>query len=496
MIFSSFEFLAFLIVLVLLLLALPARFRKLLLLLASYAFYAMWDLRFVPLLLLSTLLDYVVGRLLDRTHGPARRRWLIRASVVGNLGLLGFFKYYGFFVESLNTVLAGWGLSIPYLDILLPLGISFYTFRTMSYALDVYWGKLEPCRNVLDFGLYVAFFPHLIAGPIVRGTEFLPQLKRPVQISAANVWAGAQLFLLGLFKKFMIADAVAPFVNEVYAYPNYYSSTTVWLAVIAYALQIYCDFSGYSDMAIGCARMLGFYSGPNFDLPYLSKDVQEFWRRWHITLSDWLRDYLYIPLGGNRRGTYRTYGNLMITMVLGGLWHGANWNFVFWGAAHGVALIAHRWASTRRGRTLARDSSASDQPHARAGKVTAIARRVLGTASTFLFVTLAWVLFRGQDLGTILTIYRKLLFIGSAGASWYYTAALTAIGWTVFGHVVGSLRAKAESEPARPRERHSPSAAFFESPLSYAAAFAVIFALLIIYVFAPTNVSPFIYFQF
>jgi alginate O-acetyltransferase complex protein AlgI len=317
-----------------------------------------------------------------------------------------------------------------------------------------------------------------------------------VRISTANVWAGAQFFVLGLFKKFMIADAVAPFVNEVYADPGYFSSTTVWLAVVAYALQIYCDFSGYSDMAIGCARMLGFYSGPNFNMPYLSRNIQEFWRRWHITLSDWLRDYLYIPLGGNRRGTNRTYANLMITMVLGGLWHGASWNFVFWGAAHGLALVALRWMNRKSDGSTVRGSRASDQPRAGTSPAVVTARRILGTAGTFLFVTLAWVLFRGQDLATIMAVYRKLLFVGSAGASWYYTAALTAIGWTVVGHVVGSLRAKEPSELTGSSERHSQDPVFFASPFSYAAAFAIILALLIIYVFAPTNVSPFIYFQF
>jgi alginate O-acetyltransferase complex protein AlgI len=318
----------------------------------------------------------------------------------------------------------------------------------------------------------------LVAGPIVRAADFLPQLKNPVRITAANVWAGSQIFIVGLFKKLMIADAVAPFVNTVYASPEYFASSTVWLAVVAYALQVYCDFSGYSDMAIGCARILGFHFDRNFNMPYLSRNPQEFWRRWHISLSNWLRDYLYIPLGGSRKGRFRTYLNLMITMLLGGLWHGASWNFVIWGGAHGLALAIYRWWS---------DLPALQARAARSGskraKLTRVVSPILSTAVTFAFVTLIWVLFRAQDVNTMTTVYSKLLFIDPTGATWYYHAAFTAIGWMILGHIVGSLRQAKEL-------------VFFKTPYSYLAAFVLMLTLLIMYVFAPTNVSPFIYFQF
>jgi len=244
-----------------------------------------------------------------------------------------------------------------------------------------------------------------------------------------------------------------------------FMSRAVWLAVLAYALQIYCDFSGYSDMAIGCARMFGFHFERNFYMPYLSKDITEFWRRWHISLSSWLRDYVYISLGGNRKGTIRTYANLMITMILGGLWHGASWNFVIWGALHGFALAFHKfWRSKTKGTTV-------------------IGLALLSWLITFSFVTLAWVLFRAQDWSTMMTVYGKLFFVNPMGATWYYHAAFTAIGWTIIGHIAGSLRTADEL-------------VFFKTPYSYQAAFATITVLLIIYVFAPTHVSPFIYFQF
>jgi alginate O-acetyltransferase complex protein AlgI len=478
MVFSSFEFLVFFLVVVLLLLVLQRiagrwpRFSKWVLLAASYGFYVFWDYRFTALLIVFTAVGFVTGVAMHRARSRARRKWLLWASVTISLGLLGVFKYCNFFVDSVSFVLRRWGLGASNLDIILPVGISFYTFQVIGYVVDVFQGKIEPERNILDFALFVAFFPKLVAGPIVRAGDFVPQLKKPVRITGANVWAGSQLFIVGLFKKLMIADAVAPFVSAVYAYPEYYSSPTVWLAVGAYALQIYCDFSGYSDMAIGCARILGFHFDRNFHMPYLSRNVQQFWRRWHISLSNWLRDYLYIPLGGNRKGSLRTYANAMITMTLGGLWHGASWNFVIWGAAHGLALVAHRWWSSRLRHRKG--------PTSRATRVMC---QTLGTAATLLFVAVAWVLFRAPDTQTALTVFGKLLFIGPGGARWYYHAALAAFGWTALGHIVGSLR-------------ESNELVFFETPFSYRAAFAVSMALLIIYVFAPTHVSPFIYFSF
>jgi alginate O-acetyltransferase complex protein AlgI len=400
---------------------------------------------------------------------------LLWTALALNIGSLALFKYYLFVQRSANAILSRWGLGLPALSLMLPVGISFYSFQAVSYVVDVYRGQLYPISNPIDVGLYLAFFPKLIAGPLVRGADLFPQLKRQIHITASDVWTGSQTFIIGLFKKTMVADAVSPFVDAVYRHPEYYSSGTVWLAVVAYALQIYCDFSGYSDMAIGSARILGFRLGRNFDTPYLARDIQDFWRRWHITLSNWLRDYLFIPLGGSRAGTVRTYANLMITMVLGGLWHGASWSFVVWGGAHGLALVVHRvWS-----RWFPRSDS-TDQPRHTQGKRAA---HVLSAIPTLLFVTLTWVLFRAPTFTTALAVYQKLLFIGSDGARWTYRAALTAVGWTIGIHVVDRLYTSKERVP-------------FETPYSLLAALIVMLVLLIIYIFAPTQAGPFIYVQF
>ena len=464
MIFSSFQFLTFFLIIIALLIVLPARYRKYLLIAASYYFYAAWDYRFTALIFTSTIIDFIVGRLLHQTEDDRKRKLLLIVSIAANLGFLGFFKYYNFFIDSASMLFSQWGLGVTNLNIILPVGISFYTFQTMSYTIDIYRRVLKPVDSFADFAFFVAFFPQLVAGPIVRAADFLPQLKTPIRIQGANVWVGSQIFIIGLFKKLMIADAVAPFVDGVYAYPEYYSSVTVWLAIVAYALQIYCDFSGYSDMAIGCARILGFHFNRNFYMPYLSQNLTEFWRRWHISLSSWLRDYLYISLGGNRKGPIRTYVNLMITMVLGGLWHGASWNFIIWGTMHGAGLSTHRMWQSR---------SVDKSPQT----------KFLSWLFTFLFVILVWVLFRAQDTATMLTMYSKAFFFNSGGATWYYSAVFWAVGWTILGHIVGVLRGEEEL-------------VFLPSPYSFRAAFAVMTILIIIYVFAPTGVSPFIYFQF
>jgi alginate O-acetyltransferase complex protein AlgI len=488
MVFTSFQFLIFFVAALALLVILPPaigsfRPRRWLLVLASYGFYAFWDWRFPALLLVSTLASFYLGKRIYRSQESSRRKLWLSISVVISLGLLGFFKYYNFFVDSISAVLSGWGLALSHLDIILPVGISFYSFQAISYTVDLYRGRQQPVDNLLDYTLFMTFFPKLIAGPLVRTRDFFPQLQNPIHMTGANLWAGSQIFIVGLFKKLMIAEAVAPFVNAVYDYPEYYSSPTVWLAVVAYALQIYCDFSGYSDMAIGSARILGFDLGRNFDMPYLSRNVQEFWRRWHISLSSWLRDYLYIPLGGNRRGRFRTYLNSLITMVLGGLWHGASWNFVIWGAAHGIALVVHRlWSNRVRSKAEASGQGNSQDR-------TPVLVQILSTAATLLFVTLAWVLFRAQDMGTARSIYSKLMFIDAGGAQWYYQAALAAIGWTILGHVGGKLRQTLDKE-------HGHELVFFRTPYSFVAAFTVVLTLLIIYIFAPITVSPFIYFQF
>ena len=329
----------------------PERGRTLILALASYFFYGWWRVDFLLLLLASTVVDFLVGRALSRLPaGDAaalgRRRVLLAVSVAVNLGLLGYFKYMNFGVDSLNAALAAGGLpAIEWPAVILPIGISFYTFQTMSYTIDVYRGTAAPARRFVDFACYVSMFPQLVAGPIVRYNTIASQLVERSH-TFIKFGRGAFLFQLGFAKKVLLADSVAVIADGAYALPDP-SMAEAWLGTLAYAFQIYFDFSGYSDMAIGLGLMFGFTLPVNFDSPYKAASITEFWSRWHISLSTWLRDYLYVPLGGNRHGSARTYRNLMVTMLLGGLWHGAAWNFVAWGAYHGAWLGAERQLGKR-----------------------------------------------------------------------------------------------------------------------------------------------------
>ena len=330
MLFNSLEFWIFFSLVLLFSRLLPRRPRNLLLLGASYLFYMWWDARFIVLIVASTLVDFLVGRSLHNARGRSRW-WLLIASLAANLGLLGFFKYYNFLAGSLAGLL-GISARTLHLDIILPVGISFYTFQSMSYTIDIYRGKLEPVKRLTDFALYVAFFPQLVAGPIVRAREFFPQLFQWRPPSHERTEKGISLILVGLVKKMVLADNFSRisdlYFGDVAAHPGAWAA---WSATFAFAMQIFFDFSGYTDIARGCGRLLGYEFPVNFRRPYLAGSITEFWRRWHISLSSWLRDYLYIPLGGNRRGSWTTYENLMVTMLLGGLWPGASWNFVLWG---------------------------------------------------------------------------------------------------------------------------------------------------------------------
>ncbi len=313
------------------------------LLAASYVFYGWWDWRFLSLILLSSVVDFVCGGMLDQSRGRERsvrsRRGILGLSVAMNLGLLGFFKYFGFFVESAQALLGSFGLpwGLDSLEIGLPVGISFYTFQTMSYTIDVYRGKMTSTRRLDDFMLFVAFFPQLVAGPIERASHLLPQIEKPRHATAEEFCSGAELLLVGAFFKMVVGDNMAPYVNTVF-HSSDPGGASVALASVAFAFQIYADFAGYSLIARGVARMLGFDIAANFWVPYISRSPSEFWRRWHISLSSWLRDYLYISLGGNRRGQWKTYRNLCLTMLLGGLWHGASWTFVAWAHSTGCCL--------------------------------------------------------------------------------------------------------------------------------------------------------------
>jgi len=343
MLFYTLPFFVFFIILTGLMCVLERYdYRKIVLLIASCVFYMWWNPIFILLLLFSIVLNYLVGLGLGKTDRVLWRRLLLVASLAGNFGILAFFKYANFIQDNTLVILKmlGYHPSWTTLNIILPIGISFFTFQGMSYTIDVYRHKLGICRSFLDFALFKAFFPQLVAGPIVRATLFLPQLDRPNKLCFDR--RAFALFIRGLAKKVIIANNVAYFADFVFASPQLHGSLMIWLATFAFYVQIYCDFSGYSDMAIAVARMLGYHIPVNFRRPYFALSPADFWRRWHISLSTWLRDYLYIPLGGSRKGTLFTYRNLMITMLLGGLWHGASWNFVLWGGMHGVALVVHK----------------------------------------------------------------------------------------------------------------------------------------------------------
>lgn len=447
------------------------RLRKLWLLAASYLFYAAWDWRFLTLITASTLVDYWVGRALGWVESPRGRRALLVSSLVVNLGLLGVFKYYGFFVESAQGLLSALGLSVAgrVPEIVLPVGISFYTFQTLSYTIDVYRGRLDPVRSLSDFALFVAFFPQLVAGPIVRASDFLPQLAARPRWEEVAVRRHLALFLIGFVKKACVADNVAPVVDRVFADPGLWTSSAVWIAVLLYAVQIYCDFSGYTDMAIACAGLLGFRLERNFDFPYVARSVTDFWRRWHVSLSGWLRDYLYVPLGGSRCGRLATYRNLMVTMLLGGLWHGAAWTFVTWGALHGAALVAHKeW--TRRRAVLAGRWT----PPASVGAA-------LSWGLTVFWVCLAWIFFRAQGFEDAWMLVRAFALFQGAGVVTVDPA------WLVFVAALGALHRASSRQGVERAVETMPNWAF-------AGAYGAVAAVALLFV--PLRSDPFIYFQF
>ena len=347
MIFNSLPFLIFAAVYFLLYFRLHGRERMGLILISGYFFYGWWDWRFLGLIAFTTVMDFSLGLYIDRSENPRQRRVAVIASIVMNLVFLGFFKYFNFFTDSLASLIRSLGMEPSWttLNIILPVGISFYTFQSLSYTVDVYRRKLPVERDFIKFAAFVSLFPQLMAGPIVRAYDLLPQMSEDKKFEWRRWNSGLGRVLWGFFKKVAIADSLAPFVDQVFAAPETFGSLHLLIGVVFYSFQIYCDFSGYSDIAIGLARMMGFRFPENFRTPYFSRSFSEFWTRWHISLSSWLRDYLYIPLGGNRHGVVNTYRNNMITMLLGGLWHGANWAFVFWGFLHGLYLILQRLIS-------------------------------------------------------------------------------------------------------------------------------------------------------
>jgi D-alanyl-lipoteichoic acid acyltransferase DltB (MBOAT superfamily) len=388
MLFNSTLFLLFLPLVVVAYYALPLAARRALLLAASYVFYWVWSVPLSLLLVLSTLVDYTAALVIDRSERSLTRRVALATSVVTNLGLLATFKYADFFAQSIENL--GGARPWPVLDLILPLGISFYTFQTMSYTIDVYRGHMRARRSPMDVALYVSFFPQLVAGPIIRADTLVPQLRVEHAVNWVLIRGGIGMILWGMLKKVYFADSMAPIVNEAFADPAAVSGLSLLFATYAFAVQIYCDFSGYSDIAIGSALLLGIRLPENFQAPYLSCSIREFWRRWHISLSTWLRDYLYIPLGGGRRGIPRTYANLMITMLLGGLWHGAGWNWVVWGGLQGGLMIAERLLGLSERRPAS------------------LWLTVIRWAITFHLVCLSWVFFRAAGVGDATMVIHRV----------------------------------------------------------------------------------------
>jgi alginate O-acetyltransferase complex protein AlgI len=474
MLFCSTEYVLFLTAVLAVYWAMPwARLRVLLLLAASIYFYASWSAELAVLVLATSMLDYGLARAIEAVASPLGRRLLLLTSLTCNVGILVYFKYANFFLASLEQALtaAGAQASFPVLRILAPIGISFYTFEAISYVVDVYQRKIKAERNPLHFLLFITFFPHLVSGPIVRGRDFLPQIKRPKKWSWPRAHLGLSLLAFGLFKKMGIGDRMALYVEPVFEHPELFRTPAIWGAMVAFTVQLYCDFSGYSDMALGAAHLLGYKLTVNFRMPYLATNVSDLWRRWHISLSTWIRDYLFIPLGGSRCSPWRTNMNLVIVMTLGGLWHGANWGFVVWGLLHGIFLVVHRgfqsWCKPR--------------PAVSAWLVTIPGTflRWLLTVGSFL---LALVFFRARTLNEALTVLEGM-FLPRGGLNTMMTRqnliVLTLL--VLVGHLLGAARIWPRLRP------HLPTAA-----IGACYATLVVTAL----VLAPKVSQAFLYFQF
>jgi alginate O-acetyltransferase complex protein AlgI len=470
--FTSREYLFFLVGVLAVYWAVPwPRARVWLLLLASFGFYACWNRWLALLVCASATLDWGLALLIERASSARLRRGLLAVSVTANLGLLCYFKYANFFLESLAQALRTCGAetSLPVLSVLLPIGISFYTFEAISYVVDVHQGRIRAERRLPHFLLFILFFPHLVAGPIVRGRDFLPQVARRKRFRWSRVQIGVQLILLGLVKKWVVADRMALYVDPVFANPAAFNAQSVWIAVFAYALQVYGDFSGYTDMALGSAHLFGYHLAPNFDRPFLSPNIAEFWRRWHMSLSSWLRDYLFYPLGGSRGSNWQTCRNLLIIMTLGGLWHGAAWNPVLWGVLQGVFLVIHR-----QFRAFCQGTRLSIALESRPGTVARV-------AFTFTCFSLGLVVFRAPGLAAMADMFSRFCLM-SAGVD----EALPALGFLLTLPLVLVLDLL-QPLPWRRLTERAP-------PLVLGASYAAMLCLALL--FAPGGTPPFIYFQF
>jgi alginate O-acetyltransferase complex protein AlgI len=470
--FNSLVFVIFFVAVYLLYLLIRRQHRSqnVLLLVASYVFYAGWDWRFTGLLLVSTLTDYTIGRTLGRSDSVSTRKRLLIASVAVNLTVLGFFKYFNFFADSFVSTLGLVGLepSVFTLKIILPVGISFYTFQTLAYSIDVYRRRIEPEHNLINYGLYVAFFPQLVAGPIERAGRLLPQIKRPRRITSDQINTGVFLIVWGLFKKVVIADQLAITADRVFSGQAQGGALTIAAGALAFAFQIYCDFSGYTDIARGVSKLLGFELMLNFRLPYFAKNPSDFWSRWHISLSTWIRDYLYIPLGGNRKGATKTILFLMIAMTLGGLWHGAAWNFVIWGAYHGALLVVYRMLSAWNRTPVITEPGGTF-------------RSLFQISLMFTFVVFGWVIFRADSLSQISNMLERLVDpnwrVSELGILARFVYVIPLLALQAFQYRTGDLNIVLTLKPVY---------------------IGMLYASLILgmLMFAITDASAFIYFQF
>jgi D-alanyl-lipoteichoic acid acyltransferase DltB (MBOAT superfamily) len=406
MLFNSIEFLLFLpIVFVLYWFVFDKKlkYQNLLILISSYVFYGWWDYRFLSLILLSTIVDYFIGLRISNQASLKNKRILLWCSILFNLGVLGFFKYYNFFVDSWIDLFSSVGYdikSIWTLNIILPVGISFYTFQTMSYAIDIYKGKLKPTKDFISFASFVSFFPQLVAGPIERASNLLPQILKKRVFKFEQGVQGLRLILWGMFKKVVIADSLAPVVNDIFGNYQELGGGTLWLGAIYFAFQIYCDFSGYSDIAIGTSKLFGFELMSNFKFPYFSRNIGEFWRRWHISLSTWFRDYLYIPLGGSKGGKLKSLRNIFVIFLVSGFWHGANWTFIFWGLFHAMLFLPSFIFNTNRKYTTSIIAQNTLLPSP---------KELIQVITTFLLVTVGWVLFRSETIIDAFNYLNKMI---------------------------------------------------------------------------------------
>ena len=470
MLFNSFTFWVFFAIVLALYRMLGHTGQNRMLLAASWFFYGYWDWRFLLLMILSTTIDYFAAKAIERTEAASQRRFFLSLSICSNLGILAIFKYSGFFMRELNAALLGLGLHnpLPVLQVVLPIGISFYTFQSIAYTVDVYRRSVPAMRHYLDFALFVAFFPQLVAGPIQRASSLMPQILSPRLQRRENFREGLFLIVSGLVRKVVIADNLATLANAIFTANPYSLTGPECLAgIYAFAFQIYCDFCGYSQMAQGIARWMGFDLMTNFRMPYFAASPSEFWQRWHISLSTWLRDYLYIPLGGNRGGAGNTYRNLMVTMVLGGLWHGANWTFIAWGAFHGLLLCAYRAIGGRR------SAPSPDRPWLHAAKVVLM----------FHFVCLSWLLFRAQSMAQVFGMLHQI------GFDWRVTPFAVSLLATVAFYTLPLLAFEYLSE-----RKHDLLWLAQRPATAQALGYAYCVSMLIF--FPPEVAHEFIYFQF